>query len=179
MTANTTDDRPDTAAIDSLTDPTALRDWSGVPFHEDTDTVPAETFDAIRAADDMAPVGVTTDGGETLVMRVTADCSWKIPASNVAPEQAFADAAREWVEENTGVPISIDGIAGVWRLAVRPNDGEGTATRHFVVFEASPATDGVPPVPVDDGPERAREAGWFEELPEGGDRVPGTDLFLD
>jgi ADP-ribose pyrophosphatase YjhB (NUDIX family) len=178
MTAYTTDDSTDVPDIHAITDPSTLRDE--VPFHEDTDVVPEETFEAIRDADDMAPVGVTTDDGETLVMQVTDTCAWKIPSSSVAPEESFADAAREWVRTNTGLEIDIESVAGVWRLDVRLDGSDRTASQHFVVFEASPVSDDpAPPVPIDGDDDRALDAGWFTDLPEDGARVPGTDLFLD
>ncbi|WP_284008457.1 hypothetical protein [Haloarcula pelagica] len=175
MTTHDIDDRP----IDSITDPDTLLDSGDVSVTEDTAVVDEETVEFVADAPDMAPVGVTT-GGETLVMRVTEDCSWKLPSSNVAPEASFAESAREWVRTNTGLDISIESVAGCWRHRLSSRETDRTATRHFVVLAASPSVDGqAPAVPVDDGPDRAAEAGWFERLPDDGARVPGTGLFLD
>lgn len=180
MTTQDTDDGSDQFVLDDITDPETAIDCETIPFHEETDVVDEETVAVVADAPDMAPVGVTNGDGETLVMRVTDDCAWKIPSSNVTAGEPFAEAAREWVRTNTGLAISIERLAGCWRLRLRSAETDRTATRHFLVFEASPATDGpAPAVPVDDGPDRAVEAGWFETLPAGGSRVPGTDLFLD
>ncbi|MFC6976060.1 hypothetical protein ACFQL1_17350 [Halomicroarcula sp. GCM10025709] len=125
MTTHDIDDRP----IDSITDPDTLLDSGDVSVTEDTAVVDEETVEFVADAPDMAPVGVTT-GGETLVMRVTEDCSWKLPSSNVAPEASFAESAREWVRTNTGLDISIESVAGCWRhrLSSRRPTGPRRAT---------------------------------------------------
>ncbi|WP_135302609.1 NUDIX domain-containing protein [Haloarcula amylovorans] len=177
MTASPTDER---SVPDHITDPESLR--NDVPFHEESDVVDEEVIDQLDDLDDMAPVGVTNDDGEALVMRVTDDCRWKIPSSAVAPGEDYAEAARQWVETNTGLDVELDGVAGVWRYEVQSAGGDRTATRTFVVFGASPASgDGGGELPTDDvdPAAAAAEAGWFRELPEGAEAVPGTDLFFE
>lgn len=125
MTTDTTADEQ-AVPLDDLApihDPATLRD-AGVPFHRDTDTVGADTFDAVDAMDDMAPVGVTTADGAVLVMRVTDDCEWKIPAPEVGDGASYDEAARSWVAEQAALPITLDGVAGVWRLEVTLDETE-------------------------------------------------------
>jgi hypothetical protein len=158
----------------TVTDPESLRDQD-VPFHEETDTVDAETVDTVAELDDMAPVGVTNAEGELLVMRVTDTCSPKIPSAAVGPEEEFAATAREWVHRNTGLDVELDGPQAVWHLRVE--DGDRTASRYFVVYAGTPAAES-PAVPTADAPDPAVEAGWYETLPEETSEVPGTDLFV-
>lgn len=173
-----TTDSPEAAAqtVESFSDPESLREREDVPFHEERDVVDEETIDVLQDLDDLAPVGVTNDDGEILVTRITETCAWKIPSSAVSPDEDFPTATREWVQQNTGLSISLDGIEGVWHFDLRTEDEERTASRYFVVFSATPLGDESLDARPADG---AEEAGWFEELPEGAERVPGTDLFLD
>ncbi|MBV0923202.1 NUDIX domain-containing protein [Halomicroarcula limicola] len=165
---------------DHLTDPEPLR--GDVPFHEESDVVDEAVLDRLDELDDMAPVGVTNDDREVLVMRVTDDCRWKIPSSAVAPGEDYAEAARQWVENNVGLDVELDGVVGVWRYEAQSAGGDRTATRNFVVFGASPANeDGGGKLPADgvDAADAAAEVGWFTELPDGAEAVPGTDLFFE
>lgn len=161
----------------NVTDPEVLRDREGVPFHEETVTVDAETVETVAELDDMAPVGVTNAAGEVLVMRITDTCSPKIPAPAVAPDAAFGDAARDWVAENAGLDITFDGPEAVWYRRFETTEGGRTAERYFVVYGGTPTAE-EPSVPTDDATDPATEADWVASLPEGGVAVPGTDLFL-
>lgn len=164
-------------ATPSVTDPEVLRDREGVPFHEETVVADAETVETVADLDDMAPVGVTNAAGEVLAMRITDTCSWKIPTSSVDPDEAFAAAARDWVAENAGIDVELDGPEAVWHRRFEAEDGERTASRYFVVYGGTPTADD-PTVPTADAPDPATEAGWFDSLPAGATEVPGTDLFL-
>ncbi|MBX0323028.1 NUDIX domain-containing protein [Halomicroarcula sp. F13] len=169
MTAS--DSRP-ASGPGPIYDPESLRDSDDVPFHEDTETVDETTLDRLEAMDDMAPVGVTDEDDETLVMQVTETCDWKIPAASVGPDDDFAATARRWVETNAGVAVELTAVEGVWRFEARSADSDRTAERYFVVFAASPAesrnADG-----------EAVDIGWFTDLPADAVAVPGTDLFFD
>lgn len=154
-------------------DPESFRDCADVPFHEDRDTVDEETLDTLDEMDDMAPVGVTDEEGETLVMQVTETCDWKIPAPTVGPGEDFSTAVRQWVETNAGIVVELDSVEAVWHLEARNPDGSRTAERYFVVFGASPK----PGRSSGDGDAEGTE--WHTDLPADAVAVPGTGLFFD
>jgi hypothetical protein len=161
----------------TLTDPEVLRDRDGVPLHEETVVADAETVETVADMDDMAPVGVTNAAGEVLVMRITDTCSWKIPTTSVGSDEAFDAAARDWIAENAGIDVVLDGAEAVWYRRFEAEDGVRTASRYFVVYGGTPTADD-PAVPTADAPDPAVEADWVTSLPEGATEVPGTELFL-
>lgn len=172
----------DGGSIGPISDHESLRDREDVPFHEVTEVVDGETVETVAALDDMAPVGVVNEAGEVLVMRVTEDCAWKIPLAAVEPDADYAARARQWVADQAGLEISVDGIAGVWCFTVRDEDGGGEATRNFVVFGAThaPGDPSASDTSSDDFADgSATEAGWFDQLPADAEAVPGTDLFFE
>ncbi|WP_224447475.1 NUDIX domain-containing protein [Haloprofundus salilacus] len=166
----------ETTDVGPIADIESLHGRDDVPFHEQTDLVDDETFDVVADLDDMAPIGVTTDDGSILVMRVTDTCRWKIPAPSVAPGEGYAKAAQRWVAEQTGLGVTLDAVEGVWSYTVRLENDDRKATRNFVVFSATPETSSTTPN-VEAGD--AVDAGWFDALPENAERPPGTDLFFD
>lgn len=177
MTANAHGDAPPTA-LAPLTDVDALRDRDDVAFHETVDTVPVEVVDQMADLPDLASVGITNDGGEVLLRRLTETCSWKIPSASVAPDADFVAAIRDQISETIGLTVAIESVVGVWDITVQTEDGERTASRAFVVFEAA-VTDG--DYDLDDATpagDPVEEATWFDALPDGAEEVPGTDLFF-
>jgi hypothetical protein len=168
-------------AIDSVVDPESLRD-ADVPFHEDSDIVDTETFETVADLGDLAPVGITNDDGEVLLLRVTDTCDRKVPTAAVEAEQAFGQAAVEWVDTCTGLEITLNGIVGVWSYEVRLEDSDRTASRTFVTFSGSLVEGESPrPVPTPDVSEddAAVEAGWYDEMPEDAVPAPGTASFFE
>jgi len=162
-------------AVAPLTDPETLRSRA-LPFHEQTDTVPAEAVDELARLDDMAAVGVTTDDG-VLLRRLTDTCAWKLPVATVGDDEDFVGALRKQVRSALG-PVDLTGVVGVWRVDALADDGSGTASRTFVVFEGTLGADADPgTLPVPEA--GAHDAGWFPTLPENSAAIPGTDLFLD
>lgn len=172
MTADTqTDTSP--SGLAPITDPDTLRDAEGVEFHADTDVAPPEAVEQMAEAEDMAIVGVENEAGEVLLRRLTDTCSWKLPVALVEEGEDYAAAISDHVTETIGA-LELDAVEGVWHVDVRTEDGEQTASRTFVVFSGT-LDDTDLSVP-DDG---VTEAGWFDELPENGSALPGTELFID
>lgn len=166
-----TDKQTDTApGVEPITDHESLR--GRVPFHEETDVVPAETVESLAAAENMAIVGVTNDAGEVLLRRLTPTCSWKLPVALVDEGEEYAAAIREHVTETVG-GIDLRAVEGVWHVDARTEDGAATATRAFVVFSGTLDEETIQ-LPADG----VEEAGWFDELPEEAGGLPGTELFL-
>lgn len=165
-----------TTILDSLTDPDSLQSQPEIPYHTDTETVDAETFETLSELEDMAIAGVRNDGGEVLFRRLTPDCAWKLPVVTVGDNDDYADGARRAAAE-VGVPVELDAVVGVWRVEARLADGDRTATRTFVVFEATP-TGGADLSAARDREGRPADVGWFDELPDGAQKLPGTDRVL-
>lgn len=171
---------PRSPAVEPVTDPRSLRDREGVQFHEDTDVVDRETFETVRELDDLAIVGVTNADGAVLLRRLTEDCKLKPPSIAVEPGEEFTATAHRAVEANTGLALAFEALEGAWRYEARlEDDEERAATRHFVVYSASPdgeAADGDPPAIPED--REAAEVAWYEEFPEAAAEPPGTELFF-
>ncbi|WP_049921467.1 NUDIX hydrolase [Halopiger djelfimassiliensis] len=173
MTTNPTDETGEPSAIDAITDLETLRARSDVPVHEEINVVDRETVETVAELNNMAVTGVSDDTGAILLMRVTGTCGLKPPSASVAPGDDYAAAAREWVETQAGFEIDLDAVEGVWDHKVRPEDGDRTARRSFVVFSATPVTD-----PSDAEPE-ADDTGWYDELPAEAVEPPGWQAFFD
>lgn len=181
MTAQSSRDTSENT-VGSIIDPESVRDRDDIPFHEERDIIDRETFEIVDDLDDMAPVGVTNDEGEVLLMKVTEDCDRKIPSASVSPDEDFVRSAQQWIEEQTGFTIAFDGIEGIWHFKGRLENEEHTATRYFVVFRGSPvAEEGDVDDPTDVIPEEhgAADIGWFDELPDDAAEAPGTQLFFN
>ncbi|PSQ55028.1 hypothetical protein BRD22_10615 [Halobacteriales archaeon SW_8_68_21] len=159
--------------LEPITDPDSIRGREGIEFHDDSDVVPAEAVERLTDADDMAIVGVENNDGAVLLRRLTDTCSWKLPVITVGDAEEFATAIRDHVTETIDA-LELSGIEGVWRVAVESEDGERTAARAFVVFSGTLESDDLS-VPEDG----VTDAGWFDEIPENGSSLPGTDLFVD
>ncbi|WP_265111356.1 NUDIX hydrolase [Halosolutus halophilus] len=181
MTSNQPDATSDSTTVEPIVDPASLRDRDDVPFHEDTDTVDRAALDELAALEDLVVVGVTNERGAALLRKLTPDCAWKLPLVHVEPGDAYDDAARRAVETVVGLDVELDAIEGVWRFEARLEGGERTATRHFVVFSATPAngTDVADLATSDSGEDVPADVGWFDELPDDAERAPGTELFFD
>lgn len=178
MTSANTDDATNASPVEPLTDPESLREQPDVPFHEDTDVVDEETFETITDLDDMAPVGVTNDDGEVLVLRITETCRRKIPSAAVADGESFPTVAREWVEQHTGMTVELDGIEGVWVYEATLEGTDRTASRYFVVYSAHPVGETATEADAN-SEDLAAAIEWHTELPEEAAAVPGSALFFD
>lgn len=162
---------------ESIIDPESLRDDEAVPFHEERDEVDDAVVDEVSSLPDMAGVGIENPDGAVLFRRATDTCSWKIPVVNVGPDEDFAGKLTEHVRETIGFDVELDDIAGVWTINLRTEDESRTASRAFVIFSASSDSyDLDAATPTGDPVE---EAGWFDDLPDGADEIPGTALFLE
>jgi hypothetical protein len=170
---------PEDASDASLVDPESLRDRPDVTVHDDIDVVDEETLDIVADLDDMAIVGLTNDDGEVLMMEITDTCDLKLPSASVAPDEDFAAAAREWVESQAGLTIDLDAPTAAWRIELSSEDGDRTAERHFVTYDATLAS-GERPSDVDDRPDDGAEfADWFDEMPDRAAEAPGSPQFFD
>lgn len=173
----TADTPPPVRTLEPLTDTDRLRGRDGVPFHREEDTVPEAVVDDVADLPDLGSVGVTNDRGELLLRRLTDTCSWKLPTASVGPDEDFVAVAREHVPETLGIRVDLT-LVGVWEIHLTAAAGDRTATRAFVVFEGLPV-DGEYDIDTGAATEPVEEAGWFAELPEDADELPGTDRFLD
>lgn len=182
MTSTPADEPTAPASVDPIIDHESLRDRSDVPVYDEADSVDDATVDTLAGLDDMAVVGVTNDDGDVLLLRVTADCELKVPTASVGPDEDYVDAARQWVESQAGFPISLETVEGMWQYEARSVETDRVATRTFVVFSASPATDdtaGDEPAARRSDEPTADTVRWVDELPDEAVEPPGTRLFFE
>lgn len=179
MTSKPTDETTTSSAVESVTDLERLRDRPDVQFHEETECVDSELFETLEGLDDMAVVGVTNSDGDVLLMRVTEECARKLPTPEVGPGEDYAAAARNWVESQAGLAITLDSLECVWCHEARLEGTERTTTRAFVVFGATPGVDEDGVVETTAEHPEAHAVGWFAELPDDAAVAPGTRLFFD
>ena len=177
MTANHTEDAPSTA-VEPIIEYEALRERD-CPLRERTDVVDEDTVAEVASLPDLAGAGITNPDGELLLRRLTDTCSWKIPVETVAPEADFAAAITDHVRETIGFAVELDAVEGVWNFRVRTEDEDRTASRGFVIFDASTASGSYDLEATTPSGDPVEDVGWFDELPDGADEVPGTDRFLD
>ncbi|SDJ44329.1 hypothetical protein [Natronorubrum texcoconense] len=179
MTSKPTDESATSSAVESVTDLESLRDRPGVQFHEETERVDSELFETLETLDDMAVVGVTNGDGDVLLMRVTEECALKLPTAEVGPDEDYAAAARNWVESQAGLEITLDSLEGVWCHEGRLEGTDRTTTRAFVVFGATPEVDEDGTDGTTDKRTEAYTVGWYAELPTDAAVAPGTRRFFD
>jgi len=178
MTTSDPETDPDDSTTGPIVDYESLRDNDDVRYEEERDVVDAQVVDQVADLPDMAGVGITNDDGDLLFRRLTDTCSWKIPVANVDADEDFAAAIREHVRETIGFALELDGVASVWEITVETEDGERSASRAFVVFGGSPASREYDLSGVTPEGEPVEDADWFDDLPDDGDEIPGTELFL-
>ncbi|MFB6269112.1 MAG: hypothetical protein ABEH83_04155 [Halobacterium sp.] len=97
------------SAVDSLTDPYALRDVDGVEVVESTRPVPDEKFEALRERYDaiagVVQVGLTNGDGDVLLWGESAAAP---PGDSVDDGDDWVAAARDAMEALTGQRVSVD-----------------------------------------------------------------------
>lgn len=127
----------ETSGIETITDPSSLRERDDVQFHEDIETVDEETLETVAELDDMVVVGVTNADDEVLMRRWTADCSWKLPVQDLDECEDYTEAARRAVEVDLGLPITFEGSKGcggtrwAWsRASGSPRERSLSSVRH-------------------------------------------------
>jgi hypothetical protein len=162
----------------TATDLESLRNRDDVPVHEQTDTTPADVVEQVAALDDMAGAALTNPAGEVLFRRETETCSWKIPVVSVAPRDDYVDELRSHVRETIGFDLDLTEVVGIWDIRVQTDDGSQTASRTFVTFAAEPVSGEYDLDAATPTGEPVEEAGWFDDLPEGADAIPGTEQVL-
>jgi 8-oxo-dGTP pyrophosphatase MutT (NUDIX family) len=123
-------------------------------FHHDPAAPPAR--DLVAAAYAV----VRDDGGRVLLVRRADDGRWELPGGRIdVGETASAAAVRETAEES-GVAVTVTGLAGVFsdpgHVLVYP--GEGARQQLAVCFHAVPAAPDAVPGPDHD---ETVAAAWF------------------
>ncbi len=166
-------------AIEPIVDHESLRDRDDVPFHEDRNVVDPAVIEQVADLPDLAGVGITNPDGDVLFRRLTATCSWKIPVATVPPEADFAAAITEHVRDTVGFSLELEAIEEVRDVRLTSSDGDRTAERAFVIFEGAPVTDTSDLATLTPEGDAVEEAGWFADLPEEADEIPGTHAFLE
>lgn len=182
MTPNSSRESTESSQISPITDPLSLRERDNIQFQKDTETVDEDTLNMVDRLEDMVVVGVTNAEGEVLMRRWTESCSWKLPIQELKPDEDYTEAAKRAVEEDIGLPIELDNVAGVWHYEASLQNREHVATRSFVVFSASPAKSNKEQTrdALDtSGDDQPAAVGWFTELPTEEEQAPGTGIFIE
>jgi len=173
------------ATIESLADPTDLRDDPDVLTTSREREFPREQYEALAERydelDGVVQVGLLRSDGAALLQRHDESEQWHPPGGNVAQEQDWVVAARETIEALTGQQVAIDEAVLYGRQTFLPaTDPEAAepVLAETVVFGASlvEATDGFEEEPTlaseldhplyGDGEEIGLELAWFESVPE-------------
>ncbi|SFB83600.1 hypothetical protein SAMN05444422_102300 [Halobiforma haloterrestris] len=170
---------PRSTAFEPITDYESLRDRDDVAYQEETDVVDEAVVDQVADLADLAAVGITNPDGDLLCRRLTDTCSWKIPVATVGPDEEFAAAIVDHVRETIGFDVELESIETVLDVDLRTEDGEKTASRGFVTFAGTPASGNYDLEAATPSGDPVEEAGWFDELPEDADEIPGTEQFLE
>lgn len=190
MTEQSTQDE---STIDSLADPTALRDRADVVYEEVTRDLEREKFEGLRerydAIDGIAQVGVTTSDGRLLLQAWDGDSAWAPPGGDVEPGQDWVVAARRSIEHLIGVDVVIDDAELLEHLTFRLAGEAGTSFSSYgVSFSASLvdeestfATDPTLSDDLDIPDDYDVALGWFDGVPEGvnENHVQDIEILLD
>ena len=162
----------------TVTDPESLRDRDDVTVHEQTDTVPAEVVSQMADLGDMSSAAITNPDGQVLFRRETETCSWKLPVVAVTSGDDYAAELQSHVRETIGFDLDLTDVVGLWDITVQTEDESQTATRTFVTFAAEPVSGNYDLDEATPTGDPVEEAGWFDELPEDADVIPGTEQAL-
>lgn len=172
--------------MESLADPSSLRDEDGVSFDVENQYAGAAAYEQARERfadeDGVAVVGVTNDAGEVLLADTEQGSGWLPPGKRVDAGGDWVEFGREAVAEQAGVDVKITDVERVQRMNFRVDDADDDreTTTYVVYLAASPADSesvGEPGLPDEDAP----AAEWFDGVPEDVDEGHGDDVrvFLD
>lgn len=119
--ATTTDEAPDdrgpdeSTRLESLADPTTLRDRDDVEYVEETRTVGEEKFEGLRKRyeriDGVVMVGLVDDGRVLL----EGQDEWYPPGGSVQAGDDWVATARRSIEALTGIDVAIESAASIER----------------------------------------------------------------
>lgn len=151
----------------SRTDPTltALRSrYEDVVHYETSNELDAGAFASIRASPRSWGVGaLVVDAAERLLL-VREDGQWLAPGGRLEADESPETGAVREVREETGVDVSLCGLAGITEQTFVDDDTGESFVFRFAMFEATPET-----TDVSDDPglpnESISSAEWHTSVP--------------
>lgn len=168
--------------METLPDPSSLRDRSDVGFRAGRTVDEQDEFDYFSAIDGMVAVGLANEAGAVLLMN--SPHGWRLPYGPVDPDEDWVAAGRHLGTELTGVDVAIDRAKRVNEVTHCLEEDDERTTSYDVVLGA----ESVAGEPIADdpsfGPWDELELGWVESVPDDaywdhGDAVDDIRLFLD
>jgi hypothetical protein len=112
-------------------------------------------------------VGITDADGRLLLLTDPEEGHALLPNDTVGSGENWTTVAREWVEGQAGVEVTIDGIERLRRVE-HAIEGEETPRSHVhhVVLSGSVVSTAPGEVPLDElCADNPWELGWYEQLP--------------
>lgn len=188
-----TEETADGTDIERLSDPETLVDRGDVPVTEVERTLGGERFEGMREhysrIDGVVQVGITTDDGQLLLQGSETAGQWAPPGGPVGPGQDWVEAARQTMETQTGVELTVDSVELCERLTFRcEDDPTEQFSAYGVSFAASPVAADAgfldDPAIVDHPhlpPDHDQTFAWFDGVPDDANEnhVEHIERFLD
>lgn len=138
--------------------------YDDVVRHAATFDLGADAFERADRRADRWGVGAVVHNDDRVLL-VRQDGRWYLPGGIHEPGESLEAGARREVHEETGLEVSITGLAAISAQTFR--HGEDSVAFHFATFAAEPAA--TPTTPSDD-PGREGEgietAAWRRSVPE-------------
>lgn len=174
-----TDATDDAGPIDSLSDPSALRNRPAVANQTERREVPEDQHAALaeryEQLDGVVQFGICRDGAVLLERHEHSD-QWHPPGSNVPTGEDWVAATERAAETLTGEPVDVEQPVVYGRTTFQPAAGDGepvvaetvvfgvTFTNDAEAFERDPMA--VEHPLYGDVEEIGLELAWFESVPE-------------
>lgn len=157
---------PTRSALELTPDELASRYDGDVVRLDQTVDLPAERWESASARDDHARWGVgalVVHEGRLLLVR--QDEQWWLPGGMLEPEETHAAGAAREVREETGVTVSVDGLAAISEQTFRHAETGTAFDFAFATFRATPERPGLADDPGT-ADEEIDAAAWRDAVPE-------------
>lgn len=114
--------------------------YEDVVLHEASHELDADAFASMRASPRGWGVGALVVDAAKRVLLVRQDGQWFAPGGKLEPGEAPAAGAVREIREETGVDVSLGGLAGIAEQTFVNDDTGASFVFRFGMFEATPET---------------------------------------